>query len=102
MKPLPGSAGAEIIPPKLLDELLVTVDHAVPAANLGLRGVSPSSAYCLFRKQGRSSTSYSGFMTHLLLPGRAHVPNRGSQSLPDVPEVVTLVLHSSCEVLGMC
>lgn len=64
MKTPRGAAGAEVIPAELFEELLVAVDDAQALADLGLRGVSPSSAYCWFRKQGRLSKS-SLRMVHL-------------------------------------
>jgi hypothetical protein len=45
LKALSGAAGAEIIAPELLDQLLVAMDDAVAAAHARLRGITPSSAY---------------------------------------------------------
>lgn len=69
MKASAGAAGAEVIPPELLDKFLVAVDDAVAAAHLRLGRVSPSSAYWRSRKDGRLSKSSSRRMTHLLLMG---------------------------------
>jgi len=66
LKTPPGATGTEVIAPELLEEFLVPVHDAEAAADLGLGGVSPSSAYWTARKQGRSSQSSSYRMAHLL------------------------------------
>jgi len=69
LKASAGRAGAQVIAAQLFEQLLVAVHHAVAASHLRLGGVSPSSAYCLFRKQGRLSKSSLRRMRHLLVLG---------------------------------
>jgi len=45
LKSASGAAGAEVVAPELLDQLLVAVDDAVAAPDPGLGGITPSSAY---------------------------------------------------------
>ena len=44
LKPAVGAARAEVVAAELLEEFLVTVDHAVAAADMGFGRVTPSSA----------------------------------------------------------
>jgi hypothetical protein len=78
LKAPPGTAGAEILPAQLLQQFLVPMHNAHSAPYLGLRGVSPSSAYWTFRKEGRLSKSSWGCMTNLLFLGSlAALPGQG-------------------------
>jgi hypothetical protein len=45
LKSASGAAGAEVVAPELLDQLLVAVHDAVAAPDLGLRGITLASAY---------------------------------------------------------
>lgn len=56
LKPAVGATGTEVVAAELLEEFLVTVDHAVATADMGFGRVPPSSACYSFRKQERSST----------------------------------------------
>ena len=51
------AAWTQIIASKLFHEFFVTVYDTMAAADMGLGGMSPSSAYWSFRKQGRLSSS---------------------------------------------
>jgi hypothetical protein len=85
LKASAGAAGAEVIPPELLEKLLVAMDDAVAAAHLRLGGVTLSSAYWRFRKDGRLSKSSSCRMTHLLCMGAGPMPTpREGKSVPDL------------------
>jgi hypothetical protein len=64
LKAPPGATRAKVVPAELLDEFLIAVHDPQALPDLGLRGISPSSAYCWFRKQGRLSKS-SLRMVHL-------------------------------------
>ena len=85
MKAAARTAGAEIIPPELLEKLLGAVDDATATAHLRLGGVSPSSAYWRSRKDGRLSKSSSCRMTHLLFMGAGPMLTPlGGKSVPDL------------------
>jgi hypothetical protein len=45
LKSASGAAGAEVVAPELLKELLVAVHDAVAARDLGLRRITLASAY---------------------------------------------------------
>jgi hypothetical protein len=45
LKPASGAAGAEVVAPELLDELLVAVDDAVAAPDPGFGRITLASAY---------------------------------------------------------
>jgi len=45
LKSASGAAGAEVIAPELLHELLVAVHDALAAPDMGLRGITLASAY---------------------------------------------------------
>jgi hypothetical protein len=44
LKPATGAARTGVVAAELLEEFLVTVDHAVAAADMGFGRVTPSSA----------------------------------------------------------
>jgi len=45
LKSASGGAGAEVVAPELLDQLLVAVHDAVAAPDAGLGGIALASAY---------------------------------------------------------
>jgi hypothetical protein len=45
LKSAPGAAGAEVVAAELFDQLLVAVDRAVAAADVGLGRITLASAY---------------------------------------------------------
>jgi len=55
LKPAAGSAGAQIVPPWFLNELLVTVDDAQAALDASFGVESPSDACSSVQKQNRDS-----------------------------------------------
>jgi len=61
-----GTAWAEVVPTELLQQFLVPMHDAESPLDMGLRGVSPSSAYLPSRKEGRLSSSSWRHMTGLL------------------------------------
>ena len=71
MKASSGTAWAEVAPTELLREFLVSMHYSKSPLDMGLRGVSPSSAYLTSRKEGRLSSSSCRRMTGLLflVPG---------------------------------
>jgi hypothetical protein len=66
LKALSGTAWAEVVPAELLQQFLLPMHQAESPLDMGLRGVSPSSAYLTFRKEGRLSSSPWRRMTGLL------------------------------------
>jgi hypothetical protein len=89
LKASAGATRAKVVPAELLDQLLIAVHDPQALADLRLRGVSPSSAYCWFRKQGRLSKS-SLRMVHLRGFRRSR-RQEGEDCLTDCDDERTLV-----------
>jgi len=53
LKPAVGAAGTEVVAAELLEEFLVTVDHAVAAADMGFGRESPLPFTCRLEKRSR-------------------------------------------------
>jgi len=45
LKPASGAAGAQIVAPEFLDQLLVAVDDAIAAAHARFGRITPASVY---------------------------------------------------------